>query len=168
MLQEQLRLRIGTPKPIPTEFAERVVTFNVVVDYVEPNLSHACSSLSLSSCVSASGRFSFSACMENAHQFLGNDDQRQRRTCQRCHLTRTDHFDAVREGETLNVPSIPPHARSHVPPAYDLLSSVVSSSASLRLFDAHSCSVQPLVNWTFGSSHLRALNFVVRPDISDR
>ena len=168
VLQEQLRLRIGSPKPIPTEFAERVVTFNVIVDNVEPNLSHACSSLSLSSCVSASGGFPFSACMENAHLFLGNDDQRPQRTCQRCHWTRTDHFDAVREGETLNVPSIPPYARSHVLPAYDLLSSVISSGASLCSIDAHSCTAQPLVDWTFGSSHFTRTVQIVRPCSSDR
>ena len=156
------------PKPIPTEFTERVVTFNIVVDDVEPHLLHACSSFSLASCVVASRRFSSSACMENALLFWGNDDQRPRRTCQRCHSTRTDHFDAVREGETLNVPSIPPYARSHVLPAYDHLSSVLLSCASLCTFDAHSCSVQPLVDWTFGSSHLRTADRVVLPDISDR
>ena len=132
MLQEQLRNNHSTVTCVPIEESDRSVSFDNTVLYVEPSSLHAIQFLGYICSASVDSHFSdvvrashFSVCGESA-----NDDQRLQRTCVRFHATRTDHFDAACEGETLNVSYIPASVRSHVLPAYDSLPSVIISSCA--------------------------------------
>ena len=170
VLQEQHKYNHITVACVAKEESDRSVSFDNTVLYVEPYSLHAfrflgsfCrASVDSNSCgvVSASH---FSVSGESA-----NDDQRPQRTCARLHATRTDHFDAAREGETLNLSYIPPSVRSHVLPAYDsCLSVIVSSCAShsVRCTCAR-CSLSS--TGRLAQAIYAPTSFVVRPVLSDR